>query len=140
MIYLAQTDTTAGFLSKDFREINLAKNRDENTPCLIEVAKFSTLQSFVRVPNKFKNQIRKSKKTTFIYPNKMSFRVVKASSHADFIASHEWLYSSSANLHNQKFDFNVAKNLADIVVDTEFCEKTPSKIYQISRRRIKKIR
>ena len=35
MIYLAQTDTTAGFLSKDYKEINRAKMRSEGKPCLI---------------------------------------------------------------------------------------------------------
>ena len=41
MIYLAQTDTTAGFLSKDFREINALKRRAADKPCLITTAKLS---------------------------------------------------------------------------------------------------
>ena len=45
MIYLAQTDTTAGFLSKDFREINALKRRAADKPCLITTAKFSELKN-----------------------------------------------------------------------------------------------
>ena len=77
MIYLAQTDTTAGFLSKDLKKLNSIKNRPLNQPCLICVSKFKNLQNFSRVPKKYKNLIRRSKKTTFIYPNLKAIRVVK---------------------------------------------------------------
>lgn len=69
MIFLAQTDTTAGFLSKDFRELNRAKRREQDQPCVLTTAKFSELKNFVRVPQKFKNFVRRAKKTTFIYAN-----------------------------------------------------------------------
>ena len=67
MLYLVQTDTTAGFLSKDFREINKAKNRDLQTPCILAMARFSELLNFVRVPKAHKNLVRKAKKTSFVY-------------------------------------------------------------------------
>ena len=66
MIYLAQTDTTAGFLSKDFREINALKRRAADKPCLITTAKFSELKNLTRVPAKFKNLVRRARKTTFL--------------------------------------------------------------------------
>lgn len=69
MIFLAQTDTTAGFLSKDYKELNRAKRREEDQPCVLATAKFSELKNFVRVPQKFKNFVRRAKKTTFIYAN-----------------------------------------------------------------------
>ena len=53
MIYLVQTDTTAGFLSKNLHEINHIKNRDLNQPCLITTASFNELLNFPRVPKKF---------------------------------------------------------------------------------------
>lgn len=85
MIILVQTDTTAGFASKDLKEINEAKNRPVNTPCLITLSKFSVLKDFVRVPAKFKNFARRTKKTTIIYPNKKSFRVVQNGEYAKFL-------------------------------------------------------
>ncbi|VYS93141.1 Uncharacterised protein [Campylobacter ureolyticus] len=53
MIYLVQTDTTAGFLSKNLHEINHIKNRDLNQSCLITTASFNELLNFPRVLKKF---------------------------------------------------------------------------------------
>ena len=59
MIYLVQTDTTAGFLSKNLHEINHIKNRDLNQPCFITTASFNELLNFPRV---LKNLARKTRK------------------------------------------------------------------------------
>lgn len=67
MLYLAQTDTTAGFLSKDEREINKAKGRALQTPCILTMSSLKELLSLVRVPKAHKNLVRKAKKTSFIY-------------------------------------------------------------------------
>lgn len=67
MLYLAQTDTTAGFLSKDEREINKAKGRALQTPCILTMSSLKELVSLVRVPKTHKNLVRKAKKTSFIY-------------------------------------------------------------------------
>lgn len=53
MLYLTQTDTTAGFLSKDFKEINKAKKRALNTPCILTTALFTELLDFVKQVVKF---------------------------------------------------------------------------------------
>lgn len=140
MIFLAQTDTTAGFLSKDFTELNQAKGRPLNTPCVITLSKFKELKEFLRVPQIHKNRIRRSKKTTFLYPQKIAIRVVKWHKHAKFLDEYGFMYSTSANLHGQKFDFQIAQNIADFVVDDELFEDMPSKIFKISNLKIKKIR
>lgn len=67
MLYLAQTDTTAGFLSKDEREINKAKGRALQTPCILTMSSLKELASLVRVPKAHKNLVRKAKKMSFIY-------------------------------------------------------------------------
>ncbi|MDO5045221.1 Sua5 YciO YrdC YwlC family protein [Campylobacter sp.] len=140
MIYLAQTDTTAGFLSKDFNEINRLKNRPLHKPCLITTSKFSELKTLARVPDKFKNLVRRARKTTFLYPNLKAIRVVKDCEHAKFLDKNGWFYSSSANLSNQKFDEIWARSVADIIVDDEFKEQASSKIYKLSKTNLKKIR
>ena len=140
MIYLAQTDTTAGFLSQNLSRLNAIKNRPLNQPCLICVSKFNELKNIARVPKKYKNQIRRSKKTTFIYPNLQAIRVVKNHPHAGLLDRLGWAYSTSANPHKQGFCLDFAIANADIIVDTEFIPSTPSKIYKISRNAIKKIR
>lgn len=140
MIYLAQTDTTAGFLSKDFKEINRLKNRPLHKPCLITTSKFSELKTLVRVPNKFKNLVRRARKTTFLYPNLKAVRVVKECEHAKFLEKNGWFYSSSANLSSEKFDEAWARSVSDVIVDDEFKEQASSKIYKLSKTNLKKIR
>ena len=140
MIFLAQTDTTVGFLSKDFTELNAAKGRPLDTPCVMTLSKFSELKNFVRVPNSHKNLVRRAKKTTILYPNSLAVRVVKDCEHSKFLDEFGFMYSTSANLHGEKFDFKTAEKIADFVVDNEFTENPPSKILKISQNKAKKIR
>ena len=140
-IYLTQTDTTVGFLSQDFKKLNQIKNRNINKKVLIEVDSLKTLKKFTRVPKKFKKQVRRAKKTTFIYPNGNSFRVVKDEVHLRFLKKFKWMYSTSANLSGEKFDKSWAIKQADIIVEDKkgLFEGEASKIYKI-RKKIKKIR
>lgn len=140
MIYLAQTDTTAGLLSKDLIQLNRIKKRPLNKPCLITTSKFKELTRLTRVPNRFKNHIRRSKKTTFLYPNLKAIRVVKDHPHSKFLDIHGWFYSTSANLHGDKFDQIWAKSIADVIVDKNFYENSSSKIFKVSNGNIKRLR
>jgi tRNA A37 threonylcarbamoyladenosine synthetase subunit TsaC/SUA5/YrdC len=141
-IYLIQTDTTVGFLSQDKEKLNKIKNRPLNQPVLIEVDSLATLKKFTRVPNRFKNRVRKSKKTTFIYPNKKSFRVVKDEKHLEFLKKFKWMYSTSANLTGKNFNKKWAKSVADIIVEDKrgLFEGKASRIYKLGKNKIKKIR
>ena len=141
-IYLTQTDTTVGFLSQDFKKLNKIKNRPINQKVLMEVDSLKTLKKFVRVPNRYKKQIRRAKKTTFIYPNGESFRVVKNKKHLEFLKKFKWMYSTSANLTGKKFDKEWAISKADVVVENKdgLFEGESSKIYKINNIKIKKIR
>ncbi|AJC93169.1 threonylcarbamoyl-AMP synthase TsaC [Campylobacter subantarcticus LMG 24377] len=138
MIYLAQTDTTAGFLSKDLKALNALKKRPLDQACLITTAKLSELTKLTRVPSHFKNTVRKSKKTTFLYPNSKAIRVVKDCSHINFLKNFDWLYSTSANEHGKSFNYQWAISNADVKVDEFFFESSASKIFKL--RGTKKIR
>lgn len=50
MLYLAQTDTTAGFLAQHQSTIAHAKNREAQKACVWTTARFAHLQGHVRVP------------------------------------------------------------------------------------------
>jgi len=140
-IYLVQTDTTVGFLSQNKEKLNKIKGRKKNQKILREVDCLDTLKSFVRVPNKFKKIVRNAKKTTFIYLNGESFRVVKDERHLEFLKKFKWMYSTSANKTGCKFNEKWARKKADVIVeDKEFFEGEVSRIYKISIERIKKIR
>jgi len=140
MIYLTQTDTTVGLLSKNKEELNKIKKRELNKPILKEVDSLSTLKEFVRIPKNFRKIVRRAKKTTFIYPNKDSFRVVKDENHLRFLKKFKWMYSTSSNLHKQKFDKNWAFSVADVIVGSEFKEGRASIIIKIGKRKCKKLR
>lgn len=142
-VYLVQTDTTVGFLSNEPYKLSIIKQRNPNQKILRAVDSFTTLQKYVRVPNRFKKQIRNSKKTTFIYPNGDSFRVVdRDDPHQNFLKKHKILYSTSANITKQAFDEEFAISKADIVIFTDkpFFNRGSSKIYKINKTSIKKVR
>ncbi|NWF67118.1 MAG: Sua5 YciO YrdC YwlC family protein [Campylobacterales bacterium] len=142
LIFLTQTDTTVGFLSKNPKILNLAKRRDENQKILKVVSSFHELKNQTRVPNRFKRFLRHSKKATFIYPNGDSFRVVFDKQHKEFLKKFGSFYSTSANENKKSFDLEYAISKCDCVVEDSrgFFEDTPSKIYKINRTQIKKIR
>ncbi len=141
-IYLTQTDTTVGFLSQDYKKLNKIKKRVLNKKILIEVDSLNTLKNFTRVPDKFKKQIRRAKKTTFIYPNGNSYRVVKDERHLEFLQKFKWMYSTSANLSGEKFDKKWAFKMSDIIVEDKegFFEGEASSIFKINNYKIKRVR
>ncbi len=141
-IYLAQTDTTAGFLSQNESGLKKVKRRPCYKPFLMEVASLSELKQFTRVPKKFKKVVRRAKKTTFIYPNKKALRVVKDEEHLKFLRKFGWMYSTSANVSGQGFDIGFAKRAADIVVEDRrgLWEGPPSSLLKVGRKKIKRVR
>ena len=161
MLYLAQTDTTAGFLSKSQAEINKAKNRALQTPCILTMAYFSELLSLVHVPKVHKNLVRKARKTSFIYANSrnssdkalnfsqgfkgsLACRVVKDSPHSEFLAKNGAFFSSSANLHGEKFNAQKARQITlennGKIIDERLFEGKPSRLILLSKTKKRKIR
>lgn len=140
-IYLAQTDTTAGFLCEDFRKLNAVKNRPLDTPCVCCVASFRALKGLVRVPKGVRANVRHSKKCTFIYKNE-AIRVVKNSPHKEFVEKFGKIYSTSANLSGKGFDVGFAKQNADIIIEDEngFFEARASSIFKFTRGKKRRLR
>ncbi len=136
LIYFAQTDTTAGFLSQNRFELMKRKKRKKGF--LICVDSFSTLKEFVRVPKKFKKFARRNKKTTFVYPNKKAIRVITQKRHLLFLKKFGWMYSTSANLSGKKFDINFALKNADVIVRDKkgFFEDKVSRIIKLGKKRM----
>lgn len=141
-LFLAQSDTTAGFLSKSKDRILLAKQNIQNKPILVESNSLFLIKKHSKIPQKINKAIRRSKKTTFIFQNNKSFRLVDDGLHSQFLEHFGLLYSSSANLHKHKFDLNFAINKADVLIMDKrgIFESSPSKIFKIKKYKIKKIR
>ncbi len=141
-LYLAQTDTTAGFLSQDAKKLAEAKKRSSAKPFLIAVDSFATLKKFTRVPKRHKNLVRRAKKVTFVYPNNKALRVVKDRDHLTFLSKLSWAYSTSANRSGKDFDEEWARSIADVVVEDSrglFAGRA-SRIVKLGKRRRGKLR
>jgi len=117
LVYLVQTDTTVGFLSQNSKKLANSKQRDQTQAFIKCVDSLKTLQEFTRVPKKYKNLVRRSSRTTIIYPNNQAIRVVQDFEHIKFLHKLKWAYSSSANLTKKNYDENYAKQKADIIVE-----------------------
>ena len=142
VIYLAQTDTTVGFLSQNRDALLHVKKRDIKKEFIISVDSFKTLKKFTRVPQKYKKFIRRAKKTTIVYPKNLAIRVVKDKEHLKFLKKLKWTYSTSSNPSGQDFEREFAKEKADVIIynKLDFDEKKPSMIVKcakISKRRLR---
>lgn len=143
LVYLVQTDTTVGFSSSNDEKLSAIKKRPNSKKILNTVDTFFTLNKNARVPKNFRKLVRNSKKTTFIYPNLNSFRVVsKDSKFYDFISKFSVLYSTSANETTKNFEISYASKNADVIVENAdgFYETTASSIIKLSKKRFKKLR
>ena len=141
-VYLVQTDTTVGFLSQNKERLSEIKNRPVEKPFLISVDSFDTLKKFARVPKKFKKRVRRTRKTTFVYPNGKAARVVQEERHRSFLKRFGWMYSTSANRSGKRFERGFAFESCDVIVEDErgFFEGETSRILKISRKKIRRLR
>lgn len=142
LVYLTQTDTTVGFVSQNAAALAKAKKRDPRQPFLICVDTFTKQKRFSRTPKKFKKLVRRSQKTTFIYPNKKAIRVVLNTPHHKFLKAFDYMYSSSANESNKSFDLKYAVKQADIIVEDErgFYEGSASRMLKLGKSKKTKLR
>ena len=133
-IILTQTDTTVGFLSTNPLKLAEAKKRDVNQPFLLCVNTFKKQKQLVRTPKKFRSLVRRSRKTTFLYPNKKAIRVVKDDTHNQLLKKFNFLYSTSANENKKTFSLTYALQKADIMIKSPqgFHETSPSPIIMLS--------
>ena len=142
LVYLAQTETTAGFLSQNANALSAIKQRPLGKSFLISVDSLETLKQFVRVPKIHAKKIRKAKKSSFVYPKGLAIRVVQDAEHLQFLKKLTWSYSTSSNPSGSAFDEDFAKEKADVIVFTckGFFESKPSAIYKLGKLKIKKLR
>jgi len=140
-VFLAQTDTTVGFLSQDDSRLGAIKMRDTSKPFLKVFSDFQTLKKHTRVPNPYKNWVRRAKKTTFIVKNQ-AFRYVSDPAHASLIAAHGWFYSTSANPSGGSYDSSFCAHNADWIIEDArgLSELSPSQIFKLGHHRLQKLR
>jgi len=141
-VFLTQTDTTIGFVSQNADKLTAIKKRPPHKHYIKAIPSLEKLKSLTRVPNIHKKKVRRAKKTTFVFPNGHSYRIIRDEHHQKLIHKLGWAYTTSANLTNKPYDEEFAIKNADIVIyplkNTD--NHIASKIYKINNYSIKKIR
>jgi len=136
-IFLTSTDTAIGFISKDSLSLDKAKHRAKGKKYITALPSLKKLKK--RVPKKYKNLVRRSKKTTFIIDKNFSFRIVKDKKHNLLLKRLGWAYTSSANKSNQEYNYNYAYQKTDIII-YPLTSSSPSTILKLGKQKIKKVR
>ncbi len=139
-VYLAQTDTTVGFISQDADRLTAIKKRPPHKPYIKAINTLDTLKRFSRIPSVHKNRLRRASRSTFILPSGHSYRVIRDEAHLKLISQLQWAYSTSANHSGKRYDETWARAVADEVIEPLNGESRPSAIYKINNKTIKKIR
>lgn len=132
-VILTQTDTTVGFLSHNAKKLYEVKSRQSSKAFIKVYRDFTSLKNdAIRVPQNFKNEIRRSKKTTFIVKNR-AFRVAKSPLNSKILQDLKWSFSTSANESGKNFDREFCEDKADIIIEDKdgLSEKSSSKLYKL---------
>ena len=141
-VILAQTDTTVGFLSQDAEKLAEIKERPSHKPF---IQSFDSLRTYTqmggRVPNRYKNRLRRSKSTTYVISNR-AIRIVTDGQHHKLLSKYGWLYSTSANEKGKTYERGFAEQQADLIVEDNrgLFEGSASHIYKINSKKIRRLR
>lgn len=137
-VILTQTDTTVGFLSQDEIQLQSIKSRDNSKPFIKVYKEFKSLE--IRIPNRHKNLVRRSKQTTFIVKNR-AFRVVQSQPDSALL-NNSWYYSTSANAAGKNFDRIFCEEKADIIIEDKnlFSQKKASSLMKLNAKIKRKLR
>lgn len=140
MIFLAQSDTTVGFLSKDDKAINRIKKRPLHQKVLKTITHLSHIP---RVPRAFRHTVRLANKATFVLASGQAFRRVLSNNlHYRFLNQAGAMYSSSANQTGKSFDMKYALMYADVVIVDRrgLYESTSSTLYKLKHNKKRRLR
>ena len=141
-VILTQTDTTVGFISQDEQRLKELKSRSSLKPFIKVFNDLKSLKdSNIRIPNKFKNHIRRAKKTTFIVKNQ-AFRVATSPINSQILRDLTWHYSTSANESGKDFCRSFCEQKADIIIENRFGlhQNSSSSLYKINQLKQKRVR
>ena len=141
-VYLAQTDTTVGFVGPDAAALARAKGRSASRPMLKALPEMRAISDLGRVPFVHRRRVRRAKASSFILPNGRSFRVVVDGPHRELVARLGGCYTTSANRHGEGFDEAYAREAADVWVETAegYRQKPPSAIWRLGRKKAVRVR
>ena len=140
LLFLTDTDTTVGFLSRDPEPLDRAKRRHGKKHYITALPSLRSLRDRARVPRPYRLRLRRSRKESYILPSGRSYRIVRDSRHLLLLKRLGWAYTSSANLSGAAYDEEYARRMADVVVEPLGAPRAPSRIYRLGRRKLRRIR
>lgn len=140
-VVLLQTDTTVGFVSQNADALAQSKNRPADKPFLRTYASFKAYKRTGRIPGRFKRELRRTQKTTYIV-KRQAFRIVSQGAYHNFLRPYGWLYSTSANPSGGRFEAAYAIEHADMVIEDGrgLFEDAPSQIFKLNPIKKRRIR
>ncbi|WP_199764369.1 N6-threonylcarbamoyl adenosine t(6)A37 modification in tRNA [Helicobacter bizzozeronii] len=138
-VILAQSDTTAGFFSYDAKKLNMIKNSPPNKPLLQVSPSLKALNP--RVPLQHKALARRTK-ATLACRNSQAWRVIQDPLTLNYLERLGVIYSTSANLSTQPYDYQIAFGLAQTIIEDRrgLYASQPSQILKLSKTRKKRLR
>ncbi|SFV61112.1 TsaC protein (YrdC domain) required for threonylcarbamoyladenosine t(6)A37 modification in tRNA [hydrothermal vent metagenome] len=139
-VFLTQTDTAIGFVSRNAEKLTKLKQRPPHKYYIKAVNSLGTLKYFTRVPSIHKKRLRRAEKTTFIMPDGHSYRVVREKHHLLLLDRLKWAYTTSANVSGHAYSESFAKTSADIIITPLSSHGQASKIYKLNNTTLKRIR
>lgn len=140
LVFLTQTDTTIGFVSRNADKLTKIKQRPPHKHYIKALPSLKKFTSLTRIPSVHKNRIRRSKKSTFIMPNSHSYRLVQDQHHLLLLHRLGWAYTTSANLSGEAYNGSFAQEHADVVITPLKEKSSASKIYKLGKNKLKRIR
>ena len=137
-LFLTNTDTTIGFISKSKEILDITKNRPRDKRYIQALPSLKALKK--RVPKIHKKRVRRATKTTFIIDKNYSFRTIKDRNHNLLLKRLKRAYTTSANKSGKEYNYSYAIKKADIILYPLNTISTPSQILKLGKIKLKKIR
>ncbi|WP_456431015.1 Sua5 YciO YrdC YwlC family protein [Nitratifractor sp.] len=139
-VFFTDTDTVPGFVSQNRKQLDRIKGRSPVKPYIRALPTLCALRTFERIPPRWRSLVRRARQTTFVAPSRRSFRVIRHRRHLLLIERLGWAYTTSANPAGAPFDPDFAAANADVTVLPVRGDGTPSRIYRLGRKRLRKLR
>jgi tRNA A37 threonylcarbamoyladenosine synthetase subunit TsaC/SUA5/YrdC len=136
-IFLTSSDTAIGFVSKDAKSLDNAKDRIPNKKYIQAIPDLKSIKK--RVPKKHRKLVRRAKKTTFVLDSNYSFRVVRNKRHNLLLKRLGWAYTTSANRSGLEYEYSYAYSKADIIV-YPLKNSKPSTILRLGKSKLQRLR
>ena len=140
-VYLTATDTTVGFVSQNADRLDAIKGRPSHKHYIVALPSLRALKQRTRTPARHRNRLRRARRTTFVFPDGRSWRIIHDPSHRTFIRKLGWAYTTSANRSGEAYDEAWARTMADVVIEPlQATDPTPSAIVKLGKTRRIKLR